>query len=490
MTGYIGLLFAVLQMVILIVECANFRRVCYYASWSKWRPGAGKFLVSDIDPHLCTHIIFAFAGFDKGTSTLTTPTRDERTMYAQLNALKTKNPQLITLLAVGGWNAGSESFSRLTGNPTKRSDFVAALVKQVKQYDFDGVDIDWEYPQSVEDKNNYVVLLKDLYSAFKHSQVQSERLSDYLIACAVPVTQYRLQFYDVPGMTQYVNFFNVMTYDYHGSWEKHTGYNSPLFKRKAESHGHATFNTDWAMRHWVKLGTPKEKLNLGIATYGRSWILNSVHLNGIGAPANKPGQGQKYSQEAGILSYYEICTKLPGGKKLFDSESRVPYFVDGTLWVSYDSPRSVTEKAQYVKTNNIGGVMFWTIDFDDFNNQCGGGKYPLLCSVNNVLEGPSASCSGTVSVKAESGRNTANTGTSGGSDISKSLGLNSVVAGSSNANACTDGLHRLENDCSGYYQCSGGVKYDPQHCPKGLLFHDQHKYCDWPYNVDCKNKTN
>ena len=61
------------------------------------------------------------------------------------------------------------------------------------------------------------------------------------------------------------------------------------------------------MEYWLKKGTPKEKLVLGLATYGRSFTLQDPNIRGVGAPASGPGLMGSYVHEAGFLPYFDVC---------------------------------------------------------------------------------------------------------------------------------------------------------------------------------------
>lgn len=163
--------------------------VCYYTNWSVYRPGTAKFSPQNINPYLCTHLIYAFGGLDKenglrpydkyqdieqGMFTLCPTCRvkywpDWFRMfiggYAKFNGLKTYNKNLKTLLAIGGWNEGSTRFSKLVDDADKRKEFVKNVIKFLRQNNFDGLDLDWEYPafrdgSKPSDKENYASLVK------------------------------------------------------------------------------------------------------------------------------------------------------------------------------------------------------------------------------------------------------------------------------------------------------------------------------------------
>lgn len=155
---------------------------------------------------------------------------------------------------------------------------------------------------------------------------------------------------------------------------------------------------------YVKAGADREKLVLGIPTYGRSYTLFNSDSTEIGAPADGPGklrlslsfssrhwtfvsifsgeQGDA-TREKGYLAYYEICQSL----KEEDSDWEViqpnpdalgPYAVSGNQWVGYDDEDIVRKKSKFVVEQNLGGIMFWSIDNDDFRGLCNGKAYPLI----------------------------------------------------------------------------------------------------------------
>ena len=85
------------------INAKNYVRVCYHTNWSQYRPGIGKFNPENIDPDLCTHLVYAFAKIDRRNKLAMYEWNDDK-LYPRFNALKKKNAGLRTLLAVGGWN--------------------------------------------------------------------------------------------------------------------------------------------------------------------------------------------------------------------------------------------------------------------------------------------------------------------------------------------------------------------------------------------------
>ena len=140
------------------------------------------------------------------------------------------------------------------------------------------------------------------------------------------------------------------------------------------------------MNYWLSKGAPKSKLVVGIPTYGQSWTLSGSSTS-IGSSGSGAGSQGSITQQAGFLSYQEICLNLNNGWTVVKdlTGSRGPYAYNGNQWVGYDDPAMAGLKAQYILDNDLGGAMFWDLPSDDFNNRCGGGRYPIISAVYKVL---------------------------------------------------------------------------------------------------------
>ena len=372
--------------------------VCYYGSWSAYRPGLGRFEPTDIDPTLCTHIIYTFIGIsENGNIRILDKWMDlpnGRDGYGKFTRLRHLNPEVKALIAIGGWNEGSSKYSKIFANPIKRARFIRSVITFLQMYDFDGFDVDWEYPNqrggNPIDVQNYVTLLKELREEFdKH---------DYILSVAVSAAEnLASKSYDISQMAQYPHLINLMVYDLNGPWNSFAAINAPLYPSTQESGKQAMLNMHRSVEYWLEQGAPAEKLVIGIPAYGRSFTLANPSENGIGSATIGPGKAGRYTREDGMLGYNEICEYIQRGWTVQrEPEQRVPYAFKGNQWVGYDDTISVEEKAKYVMSKGLGGIMLWSIETDDFNGVCGD-KYPLLRTINKVLKGyipPSASSHG------------------------------------------------------------------------------------------------
>ncbi|GBM30009.1 Chitotriosidase-1 [Araneus ventricosus] len=211
--------------------------VCYYSNWAVYRPGLAKFTPENINPYLCTHIIYAFASLSEEFQIQPfDPYNDmEQGNYRSFVSLKAYNPNLKTMIAVGGWNEGSKRFSRLVESADNRRTFILSVMAFLREYGFDGVDLDWEYPAFREggnhttDKKGYALLVKELRQAIDDERFPPEK-ERLLLSVAVPATkEYIDQGFDVPEISRNAHFLNLLTYDYHSAYEPETHHHAPLY---------------------------------------------------------------------------------------------------------------------------------------------------------------------------------------------------------------------------------------------------------------------
>lgn len=367
--------------------------VCYWGTWANYRPEGGKFTPDHVDPTLCTHLIYSFAGLDSGNWTIKSldPWMDLEDNYGlagfkKATSLKYKHPHLKVSLAIGGWNEGSPKYSAMARSAEARAAFANSALAFLRQHNFDGLDLDWEYPGkrggAEEDRDNFILLIKDLRAAFANT--------DLLLTAAIGAAAGTIDVaYDVEQMYEHLDYVHVMCYDYHGKWDKRTGHNAPLFSRATESKADQALNVEHTLRYLLGKGARPEKTVLGVPLYGRAFTLINPNSNLMGAPAKDTSFQGPYTREDGFMGYNEICVERLNREApwedRWDEEHKAPYMFRGDSWVSYDNERSVALKAQFAFDAGLAGVMTWSIDTDDFEGMCAGPRFPLLRTLNYAL---------------------------------------------------------------------------------------------------------
>ena len=302
--------------------------------------------------------------------------------FNQITKLKAANPNLKVAIAVGGWTLSS-AFTDAALTDASRKKFADSLVKFVNQYGFDGADLDWEYPvgggldsnkNRPEDKRNYTLMVQAIRSAFNAQEAITGK--DYLLTVASPAGYSNMANFELAEMAKSIDWFNVMTYDYHGAWENQTGHNAPLYANAANPDAiDAKFNIDYTMQAYVAAGVPKSQMVMGAPLYGRSWQGVPAGPNGDGLFQKGTGAGAG-TWENGMVDYNDLLNKVqtqPSTYKLYrDNVSQVPYVyaptVGGGWFSSFEDKTSLGKKVDYIMANDYGGMMFWELDGDVRNS--------------------------------------------------------------------------------------------------------------------------
>nr|XP_025873819.1 chitinase-3-like protein 1 isoform X1 [Vulpes vulpes] len=370
-------------VLILLQSCSAHKLVCYYTNWSQYRKGDGSCLPDAIDPFLCTHVIYSFANISNNE--IDTWEWNDVTLYDTLNTLKSRNPNLKTLLSVGGWTFGSQRFSKIASKTQSRRSFIKSVPPFLRTHGFDGLDLAWLHPER-RDKHHFTTLVKEMKAEFaREAQAGAGQL--LLLSAAVSAGKVTIDSgYDMAQISRHLDFISLMSYDFHGAWRQTTGHHSPLFRGQMDASSDRFNNADYAVSYMLRLGVPANKLLMGIPTFGRSFTLASSET-GVGAPISGPGLSGQFTKEEGILAYYEICDFLRGASVHRLTSQQVPYATKGNQWVGYDDQESVKNKVQYLRNRQLAGAMVWALDLDDFRGTlCGGAaRFPLTSAIKDAL---------------------------------------------------------------------------------------------------------
>ncbi|MFW6694038.1 glycosyl hydrolase family 18 protein [Streptomyces sp. MAR4 CNX-425] len=289
--------------------------------------------------------------------------------FNQLLKLKKKHPHLKILWSFGGWT-WSGGFGQAMQNPAAFAKSCYDLVYDPRwQGLFDGIDLDWEYPNAcgLSCDTSGPAVMREMMQAFR-----AEFGPDKLLTAAITADASgggKIDKADYAGAAQYVDWYNVMTYDFFGAWDAQgpTAPHSPLTSYAGIPI--PEFNSDSAIQKLKGMGIPSEKLLLGIGFYGRGWT--GVTQTEPGGSATGPAPG-KYEQ--GIDDYKELKNRCP----VSGTVAGTAYAHCGQQWWSYDTPQTIAGKMTYAKNQNLGGAFIWEMSGDTANGE-------LMTAVHNGL---------------------------------------------------------------------------------------------------------
>lgn len=356
-------------------ELKDFKTIGYVA-------GYRNFDFSEIQAEKLTHINYAFANIIDGKVSFggkTAANEDDlkEDDIKSLHDLKQINPDLKILVSVGGWT-WSTHFSDVALIDSSRKIFAKSAVDFLKKYKLDGIDIDWEYPNQIgagnphrtEDIENFTLLLKEVREQLdEQSEIDGKPDNDrYLLTIATGGDQTFIDNTKLGDAQQYLDFINIMTYDAYNGLHNTTGHHANLFPADGdpavEAKGEEVKSALTSVQGHIDAGVPVEKINLGLAFYGRKWEGVNRENKGLFQPA----------ETVGMIEYYRVlaeeCINKNGFTTYWDSSAAAPYLwnADSAIFISYEDSNSIRLKIEYLKKKGLGGVMFWEYT-DDYDSQ-------------------------------------------------------------------------------------------------------------------------
>ncbi|KAJ8731056.1 hypothetical protein PYW08_002469 [Mythimna loreyi] len=361
---------------------------CYYNFPSE--QAVNQLMPSDIHPHLCTHINMAFARVLKNEIKLEDY---QYTTLLEIVKLKQKNPDLKILLSVGGAK-NDNGFPDMVLNHKSRKQFIKSIKDLLRNYNLDGIDLDWEFPAlhnlavGGRERQHFSQLLREIRMEY----IREKRNYLLTVAAAAPQTIVDIS-YDVDQLNEYLDFVNIMTYDFHyyTKYTPFTGFNSPLYQRSTEQLYLATLNINYTVHMYLDKGLDRNKIVVGIPTYGHTFTLYNINNHHVNSPAS--GFGSLGS--LGFVNYPDVCAFVSNTSNvniIQDDEAKVPYLYSYKEWVSYEGTQSVKEKAKFIVENQLGGAMIYSLNADDYEGVCrgelagGAGGFPLSATVSDTLK--------------------------------------------------------------------------------------------------------
>ncbi len=228
--------------------------------------------------------------------------------------------------------------------------FINNIINAINKYDLDGIDIDWEYPESTQ-----TTWFTNLVS--KLDAKMNENNPYHLLTAAIGGGMWQHDNYDLSVSKDYLDYINLMCY---GLCSASGYYQNALYK--SSSYNDSTNKvgktlTSCSIDESVEIFTstydiPSQQLIVGVPFYGVKQTLTD---------------GEWVS--GGSIFYTTLVNSYINNsdyKYVFDDVSKVPYLIsnDGTIFISYENSESLTIKCKYIIDNNLGGIMNWETGCD------------------------------------------------------------------------------------------------------------------------------
>ncbi|OIW28356.1 glycoside hydrolase [Coniochaeta ligniaria NRRL 30616] len=351
------------------------RVVGYYEGWAPSRD-CHRMIPENIPVGVYTHINFAFASIAYNNFQTIPSDPGDLDRWKRVMMLKRSDPNLKIWLAIGGWTFNDPdqitktTFSDICSTTVNQDKFIDALVTLMTAFGFDGVDIDWEYPEAPdrsgrgEDYANFPVFIGRLRKALKNAN------SNWGISITLPASFWYLQHFDIVKLEKDVDWFNVMTYDMHGAWDLTTDWGK-VHGAQINAHTNLTEIADGLDLLWRNNIDPA-KVNLGLAFYGRSMTLASASCNQPGCPVASAGNAGECSGAAGVLLNTEIADIITKHQlqPTLDNTAAVKMITWGSnQWTSFDDGDTFKIKTDFAKSHCLGGVMVWAVSHDNLEGE-------------------------------------------------------------------------------------------------------------------------
>ncbi|MGL4971994.1 MAG: glycosyl hydrolase family 18 protein, partial [Culicoidibacterales bacterium] len=394
----------------------------YFPEWSYKSEEHNYFNATDLQWESLTHIQYSFAMIDGETNQLTFGDKhaaveetfegmdlsyngeiielDETLPYQGhfnvLQVMKQKFPDVKLLLSTGGW-AGSRNFYTMLDTDEGIDTFTDSAVAFIREYGFDGIDIDFEFPSSTSQSGNpddfdlseprretinaryneFMRVLREKLDAA--SSVDGEQ---YLLTAAVSASSWVLGGVESNEYANYLDFLSIMSYDFHGGWNQFVENQANIYGDPADKETAGmmlpVLSLDWAYKYYRGV-LPPEKIIMGIPYYTRGWENVQGGTNGLHGTSNQPATG-KYNIwadldangnpiPAGVNPLWHVLNLMEQDPNLqvhWDEVGQVPYVWQDQekVFLTFENEQSIDARLDYIEENNLGGALIWVMDGD------------------------------------------------------------------------------------------------------------------------------
>ena len=258
------------------------------------------------------------------------------------------------LLSLGGWG-WDKQFAAIVSEPEAENRYVTSVLNIVDTFDYDGIDLDWEYPDTVVEVPGFERLSRRLRKEL--DALSSKKHRPLLQTMAVAASTNTLKWLSNEILLDSMNWINVMTYDMAGEWTDYAGHHSPLFASSKQPG--SPRSSELSIKYLLDRGMPAHRLALGIPLYGKGFSVSEPYTSTKDKKSGARPPGGNYAR-------LHQLQKDQGWKRHWDDETKTPWLLapDQSAVIGYDDPQSVALKTEWAMNLGLRGVFFWEIGAD------------------------------------------------------------------------------------------------------------------------------
>jgi chitinase len=302
----------------------------------------------NINFKLYTHLCHAFVVADESGQLKPNRRVPSRGLIADAHRAGVK-----VLLSLGGWG-WDRQFAAIVADSEAENRYVDAVMQLVDDFDYDGVDLDWEYPDAADEVAGFERLARRLRGQLDELAKRKGRpMALTMAASASPAT---LKWLDAGFLLETMDWIHVMTYDYAGPWSRSAAHHAPLFASSKLPAADAQ-SIELTMKFLVnERRLPPERLVVGLPLYGRGFSAAQPYA---------PVKGPAPERTGGNYARLHSLQSRDGWRRVWDDQTKSPWLVSAEgVVIGYDDPQSLALKTDWTMQQGFRGVFFWQIAGD------------------------------------------------------------------------------------------------------------------------------